>query len=171
MISDETLLRFSGEHLAYEMEMFFATAAELLRPLNVNSDLIKNALLEAFTIHARSILFFFYPENPRKDDALAEHFLTSKKAWNVIRPQLSPELKRLQKRVGKEIAHLSYTRLEIHPKNKGWDFGQIILEFISVFKLFTKNSASNKLHDHFLSVGNFWINFFIQENIFKAVYE
>jgi hypothetical protein len=133
-LQEEILLRFSEEHLAYELEMFFATAAELLFAGPNQPATIKNALIESFLVHARAILFFFYTEKPKPDDVLAEHYIFPQNNWHDARPPIPTSLRRLQERVGKEVAHLTYSRKKIEPNNKNWDFAQIILEFIPVFQ-------------------------------------
>lgn len=149
--------------------MFFSTAADQLIPGPKIPATIRNALLESFTVHARSILFFFYPSNPKPDDALAEDFLVSGKTWNKLRPSMPPELCKLQKRVGKEIAHLTYARADVTAEHKGWNFGKIILEFVPVFQVFAANSDSQKLHNHFLEVGDRWIRLFVERGVFTLI--
>ncbi len=161
-------MEFSGEHLAYELEMFFATAVEQMFPDGKMSGNVKNALLESFLVHARSLLFFFYPGAVQPDDAFAQHFMKSDIIWAVVRPNLSPALRRVQKRVGKEVAHLTYHRGQIAMDEKGWNFGQIILDFVPIFQAFAQVSDAQKLHHHFLEVGNFWMDVLVRRGLFSV---
>lgn len=58
-MNDDELLDYSREHISYELLMLYATAARLVNDPKVHDDwVVKNALLEAFTIHARVIAAF-----------------------------------------------------------------------------------------------------------------
>jgi hypothetical protein len=113
-------LRAVSEHLHYEAWMFltlaraFATGVFGTGPIN-------NAALEAFTIHARGLLDFLFAEDPREDDVVAGDFLTGQD-WPTIRGEASPILDAVRKRVGKEVAHLTYARLVVKPEAKQWLF-------------------------------------------------
>jgi len=51
-MNDDELLDYSREHVCYELLMLYETAARLVNDPKVNDDwVVKNALLEAFTIH------------------------------------------------------------------------------------------------------------------------
>ncbi|MCX5792400.1 MAG: hypothetical protein NTY45_09370 [Elusimicrobia bacterium] len=107
--SDETLRVISGR-IIYELGMLQQTCrfarAETIRGR-------KNAFLESWTIHARNLLYFFYSPNgskkcPRRDDVIAEDFFNEESVWRLKRPTKSLIMKNFNRRVGKEIAHLTY---------------------------------------------------------------
>jgi hypothetical protein len=82
-----------------------------------------NALIEAFALHSRVLLEFFYAEtNPKfPDDVRAEQYFPSAEAWRSVRPRLSKEdYDGIRNRVGKEIAHLTYARQLVTPEDKPW---------------------------------------------------
>lgn len=172
VLTNEFLLDFSAEHLAYEFEMFFATAAEQMIPKGAtHSGNVKNALLESFTIHARSILFFFYPSNEKSDDVLARHYLVDGKNWEALRPALSTSLSTLQRRVGKEIAHLTYVRAEVSVGQKLWEYSPVLADALAVIRVFFENSDPLKLHTNSLITVNFWIDVFLRNKVLKTVPE
>jgi hypothetical protein len=103
-------LQAASEHLLYEVEMFDATAKELLPgtlPLYQ-----RRITLESFVIHARALgQFFGFGGGRDDDDVLASHFFADERKWRAVRPRQPPALKSVNERVGEEIAHLSYNRL------------------------------------------------------------
>jgi hypothetical protein len=78
----DDLLLFS-EHLCYEVEMTYALAGWHLAPDSENV-LLRNAMLEAFTIHLRQLIDFLWPQGDRRvgdtPDALAaDYFETAER--------------------------------------------------------------------------------------------
>jgi hypothetical protein len=69
-------LRAVSNHLFYEIAMLRGSVLGLTSGL-IGQGIIGNALLESFTIHARALLDFLYPENPWPDDVIAEDFFPS----------------------------------------------------------------------------------------------
>jgi hypothetical protein len=100
-------LQTASEHLSYELWMFNSLAQAMVSGVFGQSAL-NNAILESFTFHARILLDFLYAENPRLDDVIAEHYFDSPANWSAIRPNKSELLKGVHKRVGQEVAHLTY---------------------------------------------------------------
>ena len=110
-----------------------------------NQGWLTNALLESFVVHVRGVMDFLYNDNPQNDDVVAQDFFASPDAWASIRPELSELLRKAKKRVGKEIAHLTYARLEVTPDTKPWPFVSIANEVSSVMQVFLKNVPKEKL--------------------------
>jgi hypothetical protein len=69
------------------------------------------ALYYGAALHMRSFTHFAYPEGNhiKPDDILAEDFVAN---WIAVRPAPSPTLVDFRRRVGKEVAHLTYSRTE-----------------------------------------------------------
>lgn len=114
----EFLKKFSEEHLLYELNTFFISLGYLARYPNHAPDIwiegLNNILIESYTIHLRNLYYFFFCDTPmHADDALAVHFFKNSHSWKNIRPSISEDLKLCIKRVGKEIAHLTYYRNEV----------------------------------------------------------
>jgi hypothetical protein len=128
-------LRGASEHLAYEIEMFFAMARALgSGALGVGP--LANAALESFTIHARTLLHFFYADKPQPDDVIAQDYFSDPQEWQEKRPSKTPLLETLHRRVGKEVAHLTYVRLAVTNEQKQWNFGQISNDITIVLNKF-----------------------------------
>jgi len=108
---------------------------------------LANAALEAFAIHVRVVLDFLYNDTPRNDDVIAQHFLPSTKQWSALRPSMSSELVLARARTGKEIAHLTYARLDVTPQTKPWPFAAIANDVSSAFSVFRSNAVKERLHE------------------------
>lgn len=126
-----SILRFISKHLIYEFGMLQQTC-ELARHEEVRAR--KNAFLESWTIHARNLFDFFYSsqrpdKKPRADDVIAEDFFDCYSTWRSVRPSPSADLSKLGRRVGKEIAHLTYTRADSGPTGPKWPNSRITNEF------------------------------------------
>ena len=127
------------KHLSYEIRMFYAISYVLNhfeRKLNnvLGIPVVWNALIESFTIHTRVLLDFFYLDRPNQpDDVIACDFFNEKETWINNRPKKTELLKRTSKRVGKEVAHLTYKRVEITENDKQWHFGKISTDILQVF--------------------------------------
>jgi hypothetical protein len=106
---------------------------------------VKNGLIEVVTLHTRILQQFLFRDiADRDDDALGIHFFEHPDNWKRIRPEPGEHLSALGKRVGKEIAHLTYTRMNVSPDKKGWNFLATSFELLKVLDLFA-NSASTQL--------------------------
>jgi hypothetical protein len=65
-----------------------------------------NSFLEVFAIHARNLYFFFY-ENRKFDDIVAEDFIDNKEAFQNLKTP-KEKLKIIKEKTGKQIAHITY---------------------------------------------------------------
>jgi hypothetical protein len=104
-----------------------------------------NSLLEAFAIHVRALIGFFCPEDPRSDDIIIDDFFTSPSDWQKMRPPKTELLNKVEKRPDKEVAHLTYARLDITPEQKYWDFVKIFNDLQSLIELFLQSVPVNLL--------------------------
>ena len=134
-------LKAMSEHLAYELWMLRSVAGVL--GLGVFGEgQVRNALLESFSIHARTLLDFFFPAiapPPRDDDLLASDYFQSAGRWEDVRGELPRDLIDVRRRVGKEIAHLTITRLDVTPETKPWNFPAIAAALDGVFRKFLRS--------------------------------
>ena len=121
----------------YEIEMLTSTARGLAADISGTS-VITNALIESCTIHARALLDFLYAEGPHKDDVIAEDFFEDPAPWYKARPPKSEKVQCVHGRVGKEIAHLTYTRQQVTPETKPWSLVDIAQEVMEVFAHFRR---------------------------------
>ncbi len=140
----EEELQKASEHLFYEFWMFTSLARGMASGI-FNEGIISNALLESFTIHARVLLDFLFSENPRSDDVIAEDYIPSQSDWVKIKGSKSEILKDIHKRVGKEVAHLTYYRQKVTLDAKIWNFIEIANEINSIFNKFLNLVPKNLL--------------------------
>ena len=117
-------LRAASGHLHYEIWMLTSLARGMASGIT-GEGVINNAFLESFTIHARGLLDFLYAEKPKQDDVIADDFFPTSQKWKEVRPEKTEVLEKVHKRVGKEVAHLTYARQDVTPEMKKWPFLQI----------------------------------------------
>ena len=117
------------EHLQYEVGMLLATAKALASRrfgTEVPADQpIHNALVESFAIHARNVLHFLDPTGAKASDVLAEDFLADPRHWKRERGALPQQLESVRRRVGKQVAHLTYDRSTTTPDDREWKYLEI----------------------------------------------
>jgi hypothetical protein len=147
----ETELRKASDHLHYEISMFQSLVQGMASGIAGNS-VINNSLLESFGIHVRALVWFFYAEKPYPDDVIAEDFFLSASEWQLARPSLTQVLETAKKRADKEIAHLTYARLDVTPEQKPWEFLPIFSDMNRVVGIFL-----NTIPEHLL--GERWNDF------------
>jgi hypothetical protein len=142
-------LRDTSEHLFYEFWMFNSLAQAMASGI-FGQGALNNAALESFTLHARTLLDFLYAQKSQADDVIAEDYFDQPSQWLTVRPEKTETLNAIHKRVGKEVAHLTYVRLDVTAEAKQWPFIQIYYEIITVFNAFLNNVAKNRLGSDFL---------------------
>ncbi len=150
-LSQAELPSWALEHLLYEFGMLRETAQKLGNRHHSDDGIVENALLESFTVHARTLLDFFYGERRKPDDALAADFFDGN-IWERSRPKLSGRLGEVNRRVGKEIAHLTYYRANVPRDAKGWQIIPMYLELASVVSLFVRLVPEQAVGREFLEV-------------------
>jgi len=103
-----------------------------------HAHVIRNALVEAFAVHARGVSdFLFCP--PRDDDAAAEQFFAPGEWVRLRGEDISSELQAVRRRTNKEIAHLTYSRLNVPEASKSWMQQAIVIELRCVFFRFVEH--------------------------------
>ncbi|MBN1964138.1 MAG: hypothetical protein JW910_05805 [Anaerolineae bacterium] len=145
--SDQELLDWSGEHLYYELELFRHCVTVLYERRKFdNEPMMRNALIEAFALSVRTLYdFFFEPVSPRDDDALAIDFYDDPGEWHRNRPVLS-EFAKARKRVAKEAAHLTYSRLYGRSQEKRWEWSDVYEQVAIVLEAFVASAPKHRLH-------------------------
>lgn len=130
--SADRLRRFADEHLLYEAGMLYEVTGKLMNRHHDDDPVVENALLESFGIHNRNLIDFLWLDRPMKDtDAIARDWIED---WEA--PEMSERLAKVKDRVGKEMVHLSYNRLDVPEKEKGWTVLGIGPEVIGTFATF-----------------------------------
>lgn len=145
-------LREASNHLHYEIWMLTSLANGIASGIPGQGP-IANALLESFVIHVRAVMDFLYADKPQVDDVIAEDFFDTPDQWTKMRSALSELLSQAKRRAGKEVAHLTYARLDVTPETKPWPFVQITNEISTVIKTFIENVPKNKLGSQWQPLG------------------
>jgi hypothetical protein len=130
--SANRLRRFAEEHLLYEAGMLYEVTGKLMNRHHEDDPVVQNALLESFGVHNRNLIDFLWLGRPMKDtDAIARDWI---EGWEA--PEMSERLANVKDRVGKEMVHLSYNRLDVPEDEKGWGVLGIGPEVIGAFGKF-----------------------------------
>jgi hypothetical protein len=137
-------LKEASNHLHYEAWMLTSLASGLASGI-AGQGPVANALLESFVIHVRALMDFLYAEAPQSDDVVAEDYFANPDEWRRERPLLQDLLAQAKRRAGKEIAHLTYARLDVTPETKPWPFIQIAEEITAVLNVFLANVPNENL--------------------------
>jgi hypothetical protein len=154
--TEDELVVFS-RHLLYDVQLFFREGRALVRSrLELSPRMaweVEMALVESFALHARSLADFFFKDKGRRDDALAAHYFAPGD-WKAIRPEPGPwvlEVKHPElDRVGKEIAHLTYHRVTLAERAKGWPVAQIAGALGAVLRVFVENVPAQNVTPEFI---------------------
>ena len=140
MVRSEKDLEGIIEHLCYEYDMLRQTSKELSNGLP--DGVIKNALVESFTLHARNMIDFLDPPSSVKpDDVLATdfNFIKDLNTWNKALSKNKDSRKQIKDRCNKEMAHLTYKRIGISEEDKLWPHVKIVSEIECLFTIFLKH--------------------------------
>lgn len=138
------MIKFSEEHLYYEMWMLISIEEELR---TVIQDTPKcNALLESFVIHAAILIEFFYSKGNHPDIARASDYIMNGQKWQECIPPYGRYSELIRNRRNEEMAHLSYKRLSVLPEKKPWRIDLIALQLRVFFNQFLENVNPQLLH-------------------------
>ena len=143
--ADNDLRKISTD-LYYEVWMLESLARAIASGATGKGPLA-NAVLEAFTIHVRVVMDFLYMDNPRPDDVVAQDFLPPGTEWRRLCPPITNALELARKRAGKEVAHLSYARLDVTSDTKPWPFLEIAEDVSKALNVFLQRVPREKLDD------------------------
>jgi hypothetical protein len=131
-------LQESSRDLLYEIRMLRGTAKLLMERTYPRGE-TRYAVLESFTIHARSLIeFFFPPPKLDKRGIYVWHYIDRERWATLAPPTIPPVLKEVVTRTGTEIAHLSFERLKKQPDEWHWDVPGIWSAFNPVLDAFCR---------------------------------
>lgn len=123
--------------------MLHEVTGKLMNRHHEDDPVVQNALLESFGIHNRNLIDFLWLDRPMKDtDAIARDWV---EGWEA--PEMSERLGKVKDRVGKEMVHLSYNRLDVSDDEKGWTVLGIGPEVIGAFAKFTTEVSDDLVPD------------------------
>ncbi len=110
--SDPELFEAS-KHVGYEVDQVNDSIMRLATfGLQHNDQMLYNAVLTAFTVHARNLYLFLYGHSPRRNDIVADDYFDDAQTWTFARPAETGLLTETSDRVNKLSAHLTYERTE-----------------------------------------------------------
>jgi hypothetical protein len=113
--------------------MLNETGCRLIARRDDRDQVTRNALLESFVLHARSLIDFLYQNEagapPKSDDMIAADYLPP----GGQLPELPDDLKEWRTRVHKLAAHMTYSRNVL---NRQWPCGRILDQLNSAFQEF-----------------------------------
>lgn len=149
--SDDFLLKYSEEHVAYEVRMFIWLANALgKRTMTVRAKTeedalrLRFALIEAFVLHLRNLREFLFLNYPKNEHIVAAQFCQMD-IWQKARPALSAVLKTAWGRASKEMAHLTTKRIAGSPREKEWDFTGLADEIRPIIRLLAATAERSRL--------------------------
>jgi hypothetical protein len=103
-LSQYTLEKMAG-HIAFEFARFeFSTKPEIFHQPGEHGGLVR----EAFLVHYRNLIDFFYEKKGWPSDARAADYIEGSIAWKANRP---PWVAAERERCHKLLAHLTYDRV------------------------------------------------------------
>ncbi len=141
----------ASEHVLYEVHMLQATASGLVSGITLGS-LLHNALTESFVVHARNLTHFLFPESPYPTDILAAHFFDDPERWPSLRGPLPDELKSVRRRASKEMAHITYDRLDAVGEARRWHYIEIFTAIQTLVEIFARNATAELLHSDWAEI-------------------
>jgi hypothetical protein len=141
-------MRWAHEHLVYEAAML-SHAVDKFASKQL-SDQDHNAFLESFAIHVRCLRDFLWGSRKRNnpEDAFAFDFCDSE-VWEQARPPLPDALRAIEaerRRIGREIVHLTYYRLDIEAETKDWDLTALMAAIAKGLHKFAEVAKEERLH-------------------------
>ncbi len=157
-MTEDELRQFSANHLLYELEMLFFVSEILLlerfrSPESSQDNIIKNALIESFTIHLRGMTDFLYRQRRQPDDVLADNYVRDVEEWRARRGEMPEGLRVAVQRTGKEIAHLTTKRYADGAAEKHWSPQELTKAVVAPLKRFVAAVPPERL--------DFGVQFFI----------
>jgi len=123
--------------------------------LSTSNTTLNNCIIESFGIHARCLRdFLFNMKREKNDDMLAVDFLDNITDWKQHIMQNKRILENLDKRVGKELAHLTYERVGKTSQEKHWPKNKIVNDINIILREFLKAVPSERLCEELIMLKN-----------------
>lgn len=123
------------------------TVGSLYLPTGVRMRrVVKNCLIEAFAIHARCLIeFFFYSPHPTY--VRGADFFADPLAWSDRRPSRTRAVSEAEEKASALAAHVSVRRIElIEAGEKSWDFDAVFTDLDIVWRMFLEHALPDRLH-------------------------
>lgn len=148
-LSDNELLQYFEEHVRYEFQELLKTALVISKELPLMGELvlIKHSPVEAYAIHLRNIINFFYPKTIRASDVCARHFFKNEKDWDNVRPEITDVIERARQRADKEVGHLTTARQFGTPESKYWPVATYTMAVVPLLETFATSADKISLRN------------------------
>lgn len=108
----------------------------------------RNAFIESFAVHVRCLRDFLWRDDrSRPHDALARDFCAPR-IWEIARGPLPAALREIEgnrNRIGREIVHLTYHRLDIDNEAKTWKMRELLQEIMAGLAQFAHTADPRRL--------------------------
>jgi hypothetical protein len=122
---DNEVLRRASDYLDYDVDMLIATA-QWLTTGEGDSGLLRNAVLESFLIHARTLIEFL-SRTGHRNAVRADHYFEGTKP-GTYSPNVSDFLVGAKGKISPHLAHLTTDPLDNVRSTIGWDVRKILLD-------------------------------------------
>jgi hypothetical protein len=144
-------MSFSDVHLFHEINMCdrLAREANQIRGHPIY-DLLKNAIVESYAIHLRSLIDFLY-KDPEGDDVGAVHYVRDVEAWTVARGDRPHVLTDARIRAAKQVAHLTRRRFLDGAPEKNWYPEVEMTALAAPLRVFAQHADPRRLHSAVVS--------------------
>lgn len=137
-------LHSGADELHYSFEMLH-NCAMLLDESEIQDELLRNAVLESFLVHARELIKFFYPGRSDPDtDVMATDFIDASATWTPSKNFSYWEDEKA--RIDKRLAHMSYLRTTLDAE---WQVNRIYGDLCELRDDFLKIAGKTKLAPKF----------------------
>lgn len=147
--TDEEHRDWAREHLVYEVNTLTYAMLEV-RKLKDDAESPQMAFaIESWAVHVRCLDEFLWVDRRAKPgDARAIDFCKPGE-WEVKRGEVPPTLQQIRddKRIGREIVHLTYHRASIRPEAKAWLIGKATVEILEGLNRFADTAKPEQLTD------------------------
>jgi hypothetical protein len=159
--SDTELREYADEHLWYEIWMTATLTARMSRHgVLFNKGLSaadgpfaeelleltgRNADIESFVMHVRSLIEFLY----KPSGVGAADYFDNKNEWFSSRPNRPKSLKRFKERAAQEIVHLSFRRLRLGEAAKRWPYEEMWRDLAKVLSVFLDKVPDDRVSAEF----------------------
>lgn len=155
-IRSTRVLCMASKHVAYEIERLYGALYDLdalLRARYGGADTslwTHDALIESWTIHVRNMMHFLRAAKPQPDDVLARDFFTGAEWQKLLprRPRDDAE-KHIDRRINKDIVHLTYARTKVTPQTKSWQVGAITTKVGAELQIFLNHVPMDRVEPNF----------------------
>ncbi len=128
----------------YEVTMLIYSYFKLLQLKIINIESEKNIAIETFIMHCRNLYEFYFLNSRIKNDDAKFFDYISVDNFNKIKDNLYLNSCNFKDKSNKQLAHLTYTRLEYDTlEKKVWEIEKIMKDFVVLTKYFINDLCND----------------------------